>query len=339
VASVVLAGTALAAFAVRAGGPGSASAHPLRIALIVPRLPKAGDEDISTASFLDGLALVARQYGAETEVLPGDERHVRTAVQQRTAERIRHGRFDLVIVARDPTGGVPLDRAIFALPKTRFLFVDANRVAKWRAQRQPNVTLVRFADAQSGYLAGYLGGLLERSTAHRPVLSVIGVRRRRGRLPQVEHLVDGFIRGMRRADPEAAVVRSWSPSFTDRAECARLAMRQIDAGSTLIFAPAGTCELGALDVAGLRGVHAIGVDQDFAYLGSHVVASTVKRYDRAVLLGVRWYLDGTLPRGGALTLGLDQDAVGLTGISPAVPSAIRAAVAGEAVRLRHESAG
>jgi hypothetical protein len=45
-----------------------------------------------------------------------------------------------------------------------------------------------------------------------------------------------------------------------------IANRQIDHGSTIIFAAAGTCGFGALSAA------------------AHILASTVKRYDRAVLM-------------------------------------------------------
>jgi basic membrane lipoprotein Med (substrate-binding protein (PBP1-ABC) superfamily) len=63
----------------------------------------------------------------------------------------------------------------------------------------------------------------------------------------------------------------------------------------------------------------------------------VKRFDRAVLLSVRWFVEGTLPRGRDIVLGLDDDAVGLAGISPVVPSSVRARLARETVSLRKQS--
>jgi basic membrane lipoprotein Med (substrate-binding protein (PBP1-ABC) superfamily) len=59
----------------------------------------------------------------------------------------------------------------------------------------------------------------------------------------------------------------------------------------------------------------------------------MKRYDRAVELAARWFLEGTLPRGD-LVLGLDDDAVGIAGISPEVPTMIRKNVARVEASLR-----
>jgi len=61
----------------------------------------------------------------------------------------------------------------------------------------------------------------------------------------------------------------------------------------------------------------------------------VKRYDRAVELAVRWFMQGTL---GDVLLGLDDDAVGISGISPAVPAALRKKLAHLAAAIRASEA-
>ena len=76
-----------------------------------------------------------------------------------------------------------------------------------------------------------------------------------------------------------------------------------------------------------------------SYLGPHVLVSTLKRFDRAVLLAVRWYVEGTLPPNGDVVLGLDQDAVGVGGLSPVVPQWARKRLANEAARLRQRHDG
>ena len=70
----------------------------------------------------------------------------------------------------------------------------------------------------------------------------------------------------------------------------------------------------------------------------HVLASASNRFGRLVDLSVSWYLEGRLPPGGDVELGLVDDAVALTGISPDVPPLIRAKVAQEAARLRAQEA-
>jgi basic membrane lipoprotein Med (substrate-binding protein (PBP1-ABC) superfamily) len=92
-----------------------------------------------------------------------------------------------------------------------------------------------------------------------------------------------------------------------------------------------------LAAAGLRGVWGVGVDADRSYLGSHILVSTVKRYDRAVELAVEWYAMGMLPAGDVV-LGLDDDAVGIAGISPEVSPSDRRSVARLAASLRKAEA-
>jgi basic membrane protein A len=152
-------------------------------------------------------------------------------------------------------------------------------------------------------------------------------------VPNVTTLVRSFVRGAREAQPGVAIRVDYAYSFTDQSICERIANRQIDRGSTVVFAAAGTCGLGALAAAGVRGVWGVGADADRSYLGAHILASTMKRYDRAVELAARWFLEGTLPRGD-LVLGLDDDAVGIAGISPEVPTMIRKNVARVEASLR-----
>ena len=73
---------------------------------------------------------------------------------------------------------------------------------------------------------------------------------------------------------------------------------------------------------------------DLSHLGPHILASASQRYDHLVELTVSWYLEGRLPPGGDVELGLVDDAVALVGINPDVPPEIRAKVEQEAVRLR-----
>lgn len=294
------------------GGAADATAAGARVALVVPRPSTPGREDAFVMPYVDGLFLAARKYGLDTKtfVLNGS-----------FAQRL-HG-FDLVLSAG-------LDPASSALPEearrsdTRFVYIDAS-VRGTRAESSPNATGVRFADEKAGYLAGYLSG----SVARRPVVSVVGGPRS----PPVDALVRGFARGAREARPGIAVLIARTSSTANQAVCDRIANRQIDRGSTVVFAAAGTCGFGALSAAGLRGVWGVGSDADRSYLGSHILVSTVKRIDRAIDMAVRWFGQGSLPEGDVV-LGLDDDAVGISGISRDVPPEIRKKVAAVAASLR-----
>jgi basic membrane protein A len=282
--------------------------------------------------FLDGLRRAAREYDLETTTLVLDESHPTPAELERTARSLRAGRFDLVLTAGLGPSAFALLPTVSRLPATRFVYLDAS-LRGMHVEWPRNATGLPFADDDSGYLAGYLSGLMSaRKSPLRgrgPMVSVVGGHP----IPVVTGLVRSFVRGARKAQPGMAVRVDYAHSFTDQSICERIANRQIDRGSTVVFAAAGTCGLGALAAAGVRGVWGVAADADRSYLGEHILASTVKRYDLAVELAVRWFLEGTLPRGD-LVLGLDDDAVGIAGISPEVPTTIRRQVARLEASLR-----
>jgi DNA-binding SARP family transcriptional activator/basic membrane lipoprotein Med (substrate-binding protein (PBP1-ABC) superfamily) len=303
-----------------------------RVALLLPRLPEAGREDAYVNPFVDGLARAAREWDLDVELLAADEYDPSSHSREQAAERLRSGGFGLILVAGFPLGetAAPLVRE---LPGTRFVFFEA-ALEPLGLSGVPNATAIGFASEPAPYLAGYLAGLVKASQEPRlatgQTISVIGADRN---YPVTEAMIEAFIRGARKTFPEVEVLREYSNDFVDRRRCQAIANRQIDAGSDVVFPVAGTCSLGALAAAGLRGVWAIGVDGDRSELGDHILASAVKRFDRAVGLAVRWAAHGTFPGGRDLILGLEQDAVGLTGISPRVPASIRQAVALEAASV------
>jgi DNA-binding SARP family transcriptional activator/basic membrane lipoprotein Med (substrate-binding protein (PBP1-ABC) superfamily) len=300
------------------GGAADPTAAGTRVALVVPRPSTPGREDAFVMPFVDGLFLAAQKYALDTKTF------VLNGSSSNFAQRLQgDDGFDLVLSAG-------LDPASSALPEaarrsdTRFVYIDAS-VRGTRAESNPNATGLRFADEKAGYLAGYLSGLM----APRPVVSVVGGPGS----PAVDALVRGFARGAREARPGIAVLIAHTSSTTDQAVCERIANHQIDRGSTVVFAAAGTCGFGALSAAGLRGVWGVGSDADRSYLGSHILVSTVKRIDRAIEMAVRWFVQGSLPEGDVV-LGLDDDAVGISGISRDVPPEIRKQVAAVAAALR-----
>jgi basic membrane protein A len=314
------------------GGGGRTAAAGTRVALILPRASQAGREDTFVTPFLDGLRRAAGEYDVETKAFVLDQWNPTPAAVGRLARRLRTGGFGLVLVAGLGPSGFALLPIVSRLPATHFVYLDAS-LRGTRVKWPPNASGLPFADAESGYLAGYLSGLMSARTSplrgRGPKVSVIGGFP----VPNVTTLVRSFVRGAREAQPGLAIRVDYASSFTDQVICERIANRQIDRGSTVVFAAAGTCGLGALAAAGLRGVWGVASDADRSYLGAHILASTVKRYDRAVELAVRWFLEGALPRGD-LVLGIDDDAVGVAGISPEVPTTIRKRVARAEASLR-----
>jgi basic membrane lipoprotein Med (substrate-binding protein (PBP1-ABC) superfamily)/DNA-binding SARP family transcriptional activator len=343
VLAVALAGAAAVTVAVGLLlGPGGSTAEEggTRVALVLPRLPVAGREDTFGAPLVDGLLRAERDYGLETETialeafgLELDRLNADPADDRRLAEAIKDGAFDLVLIAGGAGAGFFASEAP-KNPHTRFVWIDLCCLEDLGLEESPNATTMSFDDEEAGYLVGYLAALMEakRFRPGRTVVSAIGGLP----TPAVEALLDGFERGVRRTLPDAAVRVDYSGTFAKQSTCAQIAGRQIDEGATTVFPAAGTCSLGALEAAGIRGVWGIGVDADRSRLGSHVLASTVKRMDRAVELAVRWFVQGTLPAGEDIVLGLEDDAVGVAGISPDVPPEIRSKIAHVAASFRQE---
>ena len=348
--AIVLAGAlavAATAIAIRlvltdAGLPGSGGAT--RVALI--RMWDPGSlqsrDEAGWGPFVAGLLEAERKHELETEIVdlfprrppaggfePGSQADV-----ERLSARLRSGDFDLVLWPLGLPGPRFFD-VVAQYPDTRFVFLDYCCAKGAELGGAPNATALTLRAGEAAHLAGYLSGLME---ARRPspqgrrhLVSIISGE---PGFPQQQALVQGFSTGLRRALPGVEIRSDYSFHYDDQAICERLANRQIDAGSGVVFAAVMDCGLGALTAAGIRGVWGVASGEDLSRLGAHILATASHRYDRLVELTVSSYLEGRLPPGGDVELGLVDDAVALVGINPDVPAEIRAKVAQEAARLR-----
>ena len=349
--AIVLAGAlavAVTAIAIRqfvltdAGLPGSGGST--RVALI--RMWDPGGlgtrDEAGWRPFVEGLLQAERNHDLKTEIVdlfprrpptggfePGSQADV-----DRLSARIRSGEFDLVLWPLGLTGPRFFD-VVPQFPGTRFVFLDYCCAKGAELGGAPNATALRLRAGQAAHLAGYLSGLMEaRRTLLQGGRHVVSIISGEPNFPQQRALVQGFSTGVRRALPGVEIRSEYSFEYDDQATCERIANRQIDAGSGVVFATAGDCALGAFTATAIRGVWGVAAGEDLSYLGPHILASTSHRYDRLVELTVSWYLEGRLPPGGDVALGLGDDAVALVGINPAVPAVIRGKVEQEAARLR-----
>ena len=322
------------------------SGGPARVALI--RMWDPGSlssrDEAGWGTFVEGLLKAERAHALETEIVDlfprrpplGGFAQASQEDVERLSARLRSGQFDLVLWPLGLTGPEFFD-VVAQYPETRFVFLDYCCAKGAELGGAPNATALSLRAGQAAHLAGYLSGLME---ARRPppqgggrhVVSIISGE---PGFPQQRVLVEGFSTGVRRALPGVQVRSDYSFAYDDQAICERIANRQIDAGSGVVFATAGDCGLGALSAAAVRGVWGVaGGGDDLSHLGPHILASASPRYDRLVELSVSWFLEGRLPPGGDVELGLVDGAVALVGINPDVPPLIRAKVAQETARLR-----
>jgi basic membrane lipoprotein Med (substrate-binding protein (PBP1-ABC) superfamily) len=307
--------------------------------------PGVAGDDQGWGPFTEGLLTAQREHGLEMETIDlFPHRPPRGGYQKgsqqdvdRLSARLRSGDFDLVLWPLGLTGP-PFFDVLPLYPHTRFVFLDYCCV-NGELNGAPNATALTLRADQAAHLAGYLSGLME---ARRPLppggRHMVSIIVAEPGFPQEEIWSRGFSAGVRRAFPGVALRVDYSYEYDDKKVCERIANRQIDAGSGVVFAGAGDCGLGALSATAIRGVWGVASDEDRSQLGPHILASATKRFDRLTELSVSWYLAGRLPPGEDVELGLSEDAVAIVGISPSVPDAVRRKVAQEAARLREKEA-
>jgi basic membrane protein A len=194
-----------------------------------------------------------------------------------------------------------------AYPDTSFAIVDS-------AFDPPidNAQGLLFKEQETGYLVGYMAGLVTESGT----VSTVGGQK----IPPVDRFIAGFQKGAKDANPDVKTLNAYSQDFVDQAKCKEVALDQISKGSDVVFQVAGGCGLGALDAAKQEGVWGIGVDADQAFLGDHVLTSALKRVDVSVFQTINAAVDGTFEGGGVTVFGLAEDGVGLGKTSPNAPA-------------------
>jgi serine/threonine-protein kinase len=187
-----------------------------------------------------------------------------------------------------------------------------------------NVEGWTFRTEQSGYLVGYLAGLMEREKVRRAVHGVIGVM---GgvQIPAVDSFIHGYQQGAHAAYPSIRILTDYANTFVDTGRTRAIGLSQVARGADILFGVAGTASLGYLGAAKERGVYAIGVDEGQGYLGSFVLTSALKRfgtgvYDAVMQSAHHHFTDGVRQ------LGLTDGGVGIASPSRVVPASIVAAV-------------
>jgi basic membrane protein A and related proteins len=211
------------------------------------------------------------------------------------------------------TEAIAIDTAATNFPNSNFAIVDVDTTEE--PHKPKNLLGLLFREEETGYLVGYLAGLVEKRRAGPDVIGSVGGQKQ----PPVDRFIAGYQAGARAANPDVKVLNNYSEDFADQAKCKQIALNQIEQGAGVIFQVAGGCGLGALDAAKEKGVWGIGVDADQSFLGPHILTSAVKRVDTAVFLAIKSVVEGRFKGGTNLTFGLKQNGVGIGKISPKVP--------------------
>ena len=149
-----------------------------------------------------------------------------------------------VVIANGFLLAADTNTAAGQFPKVNFAIVDFPQVAL--TDKPKNAAGLTFKSEESGYLVGYLAGLMAKQKGGRQVLSAVGGQK----LPSVDNWIAGYRAGAcarTRGSRSSSPTRGNSPSAAPK--CKELALNHIARGAQAVFQVAGGCGLGALDAA------------------------------------------------------------------------------------------
>jgi basic membrane protein A and related proteins len=222
-------------------------------------------------SAYQGLQRAQKELGVDVRVVPS----TKNSDYVPNLSSLARQKYDLV-VAVGFLMGEATEKVAKAFPNTKFAIIDSSQQAM--KSKPANVEGLLFKEQESGYLVGYMAGLYTKAKGGKQVISSVGGQK----IPPVDHYIAGFQAGAKAANPDIKTLNDYSQDFVAPDKCKELALKQIAAGSQVVFQVAGGCGLGALDAAKEKGVQGIGVDSDQAYLGTHIMTSALKKVDVAV---------------------------------------------------------
>jgi len=259
-----------------------------RVALVIALL---GDR-----SFLDSAArgigwAEERLDNVETKIIENAD----VGEQQLAARAMAEEGYDLVITvgfgSTDWTTEIANE-----YPDTHFAIVDSTLDV-------PNGTGLIFREEQGSFTVGMVAAMLTKTGK---VGYVGGMD-----VPLLRRFEEGYIQGVKYANPDVEVVSGWVGAFNDPTKGKELALTQYEEGADIIFAAAGKSGEGVIAASAEQGLYSIGVDSDQCYIEpGHVVASMMKMVDVAVFDAIESLTQGTLEAGNRV-YGLQEEAVGL----------------------------
>jgi basic membrane protein A len=286
----------------------TAEGEPVRVGLVtdIGGLNDRGFNSLAN----QGLERAASELGVEIRVLESKS----DADYIPNLSTLAEEGFDLIISVGFLMGEAT-HTAAEEFPDTSFAIIDfaygGEGCEETNSCELPNLQGLLFKEQETGYLAGYLAGLVTESNT---ISSVGGLE-----IPPVVRFIAGYQAGAKASNPDVTTLNAYSQDFVDQAKCKEVALDQIAEGSDVVFPVAGGCGLGALDAAQQEGVWGIGVDADQAFLGDHVLTSSLKRVDEAVFQTIQQVVDGSFAGGSVTLFGLAEDGVGLGEFSPNAP--------------------
>lgn len=204
-------------------------------------------------------------------------------------------------------------------PNVKFAIIDGN------APNSPNAVSYKFKEEEGSFLAGAMAAGVSKTGT----IGFVGGME----MPLIKKFEVGYTAGARTVKPNVRVVTGYAGKFDDPQKGQEIALSQMGAGADVVFHAAGSTGIGVIKAVQNKGagVYAIGVDKDQdGEAPGRVLTSMIKKVDVAVVDVCRAVANDKF-QPGTVTLGLKDNAVGLSemkytkkDVSPAVLSQVDA---------------
>ncbi len=292
------------------GGDQNAKA-PLKVALLI-------NGTLGDKSFFDsanaGIERAKKELGVDAKVIEmGND----PSKWEPTLADVSEEKYDLIIL-----GTWQMTEALQKIapqhPDKKYVIFDT--AVDYTKANLSNVYSIEYSQNEGSYLAGALAAMVTNSKLpnanDKHTIGFLGGMD----IPVINDFLVGYIAGAKAVDPQIKVAVSYVGDFANPAKGKEMALAQYQQGADIGFNVAGETGLGQLDAAKELKKYAIGVDSDQAMLfkdsdpekANLIVTSMLKRVDNSLVRAIKLYQEGKLTLGKAETLGLKDDAVGLT---------------------------
>ncbi|MGP4062717.1 BMP family lipoprotein [Halobacillus sp. H74] len=252
-----------------------------------------GDDSFSDSAF-QGLEQARDELGITFDYRePFDQDY-----EKHTEDLIKQGHD--VIIGLGYNAQPAIDTLAEEYPDQAFVLIDA-------VSELENVTSITFKEDEGSHLIGLIAGMKTETNT----VGFIGGEN----IPVIERFEKGFKDGVKEANPEATVLTEYAGTFDDDQKGQSIIQEMVEEGADYVFPAAGFTGIGVLKEAQKQGIYAFGVDSDQYFVAEEAVVTSMLKNVNVALYGVMQQLkDGNGLEGGARTLGIEENGVGLAPI-------------------------
>ncbi|MBS1880130.1 MAG: BMP family protein [Actinobacteria bacterium] len=273
-----------------AGGGGENAEAKIAIVLTNPENSSFGQTAVNAAKQIES------ELGNEVTVQGG----LTPANEQQTFEGYASRGTGLLII-----DGAEMQQAAEAVapkfPKTDFVVINGN------AEGSPNLSSATYKWEEVGFLAGVVAG---KATEANKVGQISSIE-----IPPIEGIYDGFVQGVKAANPKATTTNSYSGSNTEPGKAQAVTSVQASQGVDTVFTVATGADPGVFSAAKDKGLKVIGYGIDESNLGESVIlTSTLVDYEGTMFEMAKKYVNGELEP-TVYTYGFEDEAFSLAPVT------------------------